>query len=125
MKNQKFRKLKVWEKAIAFVEVIYRLTQNFPKIEQYGLTSQIRRASLSISLNIAEGSGVESQIEFNRFIAIALRSTYEVNCAIEIAERLNYIESKLAEELFSKCDEISTMLSGLSKKIKKDLNAES
>ena len=73
-----------------FIEQIYKITDKFPKTEMYGLTNQIRRAALSIALNIAEGSGAGSDNEFNRFLNIALRSGYEVMCGIEVAKRLNY-----------------------------------
>lgn len=118
MKEQKFRKLKVWNKAIDFVEDIYKISSKFPKEEIYGLTSQIRRASTSVALNIAEGSGANSDNEFIRFLNIALRSTYEVICGIEIAERLKYLNENELNSLSSKCDEISAMITGLKKSLK-------
>ncbi|MCU0666118.1 MAG: four helix bundle protein [Candidatus Omnitrophica bacterium] len=78
MEIQKFKKLQVWSKAMDFIEQVYLKTSKFPESECYGLTSQIRRASVSIALNIAEGSGSGSDLEFKRFLNIALRSSYEV-----------------------------------------------
>ena len=99
MKEQKFRKLEVWSKAMDFIENIYSVTSKFPKEEVYGLTSQIRRAALSIALNIAEGSGAASDDDFNRFLTISLKSSYEVMCGIEVAVRLKYILGNDSEYL--------------------------
>jgi len=68
-----FRKLRVWQRAMDFVPEIYRLTKQFPKSEQFGLTSQVRRASISIPLNIVEGAGAGSNAEFQHFLNYALR----------------------------------------------------
>ena len=70
-REQKFRKLTVWHKSLDFIEDIYKLTQEFPNHELYGLTSQLRRAALSVAMNIAEGSGTGSDREFNRFLNIS------------------------------------------------------
>ena len=115
MKNQKFRRLDVWDRSMKFIAAIYRITLKFPSYELYGLMAQMRRAATSIALNIAEGSGSRSDTEFNRFLNIALRSSYEVSCAIEIADNLNYLNNEGAQELMKECDEISAMISGLSK----------
>jgi len=118
MREQKFRKLKVWEKAMDFIEQIYRNTAKFPSTETYGLTSQLRRAATSIALNIAEGSGSGSDKEFNRFLNISLRSSYEVMCGIEVAGRLKYCGKDDVDALLKQCDELSAMLFGLKKKLK-------
>ena len=120
MKEQKFRKLNVWNKAIDFVEEIYRLSNRFPDEELYGLTSQVRRAATSIALNIAEGSGADSDKEFKRFLTIALRSNYELMCGIEIASRLKYCAITEKEHILIKSDELSAMLVGLKRKLKAD-----
>lgn len=101
-----------------FIEQIYRTTQKFPVQETYGLTSQLRRASTSIALNIAEGSGSGTDGEFKRFLNIALRSAYEAICAIEIAKRLGFCSIQEANILKSGCNEISAMLTGLKKYLK-------
>ena len=75
-----FRNLKIYKRAIDYSIELYKMTSNFPKEEIYGLTSQIRRAALSIALNIAEGSGNTSEKEFKRFLEISLRSVYRSNC---------------------------------------------
>lgn len=117
MREQKFRKLEVWNKAMNFIEEIYRITNKFPTNETYGLTSQLRRSAISIALNIAEGSGAGSDNEFKRFLTITLRSAYEVMCGVEIAKRLNYCDEVETSKLFKNCDEVSAMLSGLKKKL--------
>lgn len=114
-----FRELKVWERAIVFVTAIYALSQNFPRAEQFGLTSQLRRAAVSISLNIAEGSGASSNVEFVRFLEISRRSVYEVITALEIANRLQYAPGDELKTLMREADEVAAMISGLIKSLQK------
>ena len=90
MKGHNFRNLKIYQRAIEFALEIYKISRLFPNEEIYGLTSQIRRAVTSISLNIAEGSGNKSVKEFKRFLEIALRSDYEVMTCLEVAYKLSY-----------------------------------
>ena len=85
-----FRKLKVWRRAMDFVVDIYQVSAGFPRSEQFGLTSQVRRAATSIPLNVAEGAGCSSNPEFRRFLGYAQRSAYEVMTGLEIARRLGY-----------------------------------
>ena len=120
MKEQKFRKLKIWQKAMDFVEKIYKTTNKFPNEETYGLTSQLRRAATSVALNIAEGSGSDSDAEFNRFLSIAHRSNYEIMCGVEIAKRLNYVTEDNFNLLLKNSNELSAMLFGFKKKLKAD-----
>lgn len=100
-----------------FIEEIYSITNKFPVNETYGLTSQLRRSAISVALNIAEGSGAGTDNEFKRFLNIALRSAYEVMCAIEVAKRLNYCNEIETNKLLKSCDEVSAMLTGLRKKL--------
>jgi four helix bundle protein len=86
-----FRKLLVWQRAVDFAVCVYVETKKFPADERIGLSSQLRRAACSISLNIAEGSGNRSSLEFKRFLQIALRSGYEVSTGMMIAYRLAYL----------------------------------
>ena len=117
MRQQKFRKLDIWNKGIDFVENVYKLTNKFPSKELYGLTSQLRRAATSIVLNIAEGSGAGSDGEFNRFLTIAHRSNYEVMCGFEIAKRLKYTEEDETSNILKESDELSAMIFGFKKKL--------
>jgi four helix bundle protein len=115
MKKHNFRNLKIYQRAIAYAVEIYKISRNFPKEELYGLTSQIRRAVISISLNIAEGSGNKSEKEFQRFLEIALRSDYEVIACLEIALKLNYCCNDDFSRLSAEADEIAAMITGFSK----------
>lgn len=117
MKEQKFRKLEVWKKAIDLVKDIYKITNGYPSSELYGLTSQLRRAATSVVLNIAEGSGSGSDNEFRRFLSMSLRSSYEIMCGLEIAKKLGYGTNADTDCLMSKCEEISAMVSGLKKRL--------
>jgi four helix bundle protein len=113
----KFRELEVWQRAMEFTTAIYRVSAGFPHAEQFGLTSQIRRAAISIPLNIAEGAGAGSNAEFRRFLSYALRSAYEVMTALEIAQRLEYCSSEQVQELLGEVDEIAAMIVGLSRSL--------
>lgn len=112
-----FRKIKVYQRAIDFTVKIYHVSQKFPKDELFEITSQIRRAVTSVSLNIAEGSGNKSNKEFQRFLEIALRSDYEVMTCLEIALKLKYCEQEDYEKLIIEADEIAAMIVGLSKSL--------
>jgi four helix bundle protein len=100
-----------------FVMEIYQVSSGFPRSEQFGLTSQIRRAALSIPLNIAEGAGAGSNSEFQRFLNYALRSSYEVMSALEIARKLGYITANEPTQLLDEVDELAAMIVGLSRKL--------
>ena len=113
----KYRELKVWQRAMGFTITVYRETQGWPQSERYGLTSQIRRAATSISLNIAEGAGNTSNKEFCRFLEFGLRSSYEVMTAIDIARGLEYFSSERADALLAEADEIAAMIVGLMKSL--------
>lgn len=108
----------MWNKSTTFVTDIYKVTEKFPNREIYGLTDQIRRAAISICLNIAEGSGAGSDLEFSRFVTIAKRSVFEVIAGLEIAINLGYIDRRSAEILMDNADELAAMLTGLVKKLR-------
>ena len=113
----KFRKLSVWKKSMDFVNQVYVITRDFPKFEQFCLTSQLRRSSLSIPLNIAEGAGSGSDREFKRFLRISLRSIYETITSLEIAQNQKFINNKHFNKLTKEADEIAAMTSGLIKRL--------
>jgi four helix bundle protein len=117
-KKQKFRKLLIWQKAMLFISHIYQYSSEYPKQEMFGLTDQIRRAAVGISLNIAEGSGSGSDKEFARFLRMALRSLYEVMAACEIAQMLKYQKVSDSEKLLIEAEELARMIGGLLKKLK-------
>jgi len=116
MKN--FKKLKVWQKGIELVVDIYNKSQTFPKEEIYGLTSQIRRSSVSIPSNIAEGSGRNSDKEFNRFLDISLGSSFELETQLIIAHDLKFLSDSDFETLNDNTIEVQRMISGLQKSLK-------
>lgn len=103
-----------------FIEEIYKVTNKFPSKELYALTSQLRRAAISVALNIAEGSGTGSDKEFSRFLSIALRSIYELMCGMEIAVRLNYCPQEESDSIFESSDELAAMITSFKKKLKAD-----
>jgi four helix bundle protein len=114
-----FRKLKVYERAIANATQIYRITRNFPQEELYGLTSQMRRAASSIVLNIAEGAGNTGNREFMRFLNFSMRSGYECIACCDLAKNVGALEASVAEELTQEADEIIAMLVGLRRTLSK------
>jgi four helix bundle protein len=120
MNNEKFdfESLKVYRKALDYIDFVYTATRSFPKTEVFSLTDQLRRASISICLNIAEGSG-GSKAEFNKFLKIARRSTRECVAITEIAYRQQFIESETKEQSRSLCSELSKMITGLIKSLKR------
>ncbi|MDL1896579.1 four helix bundle protein [Anaerolineae bacterium CFX7] len=108
-----YKELKVWQKGMDFVVAVYAATHVFPKDELYGLTSQLRRAAVSIPANIAEGAGCDSDAEFARFLDFSIRSSYECVVHLQIAERLGYLNKEKADTLVAAAEEISKMLVGL------------
>ena len=107
-----FEKLEVYHKAIDFVSDIYILTKKFPKDELFGLTGQLRRAAVSISLNISEGSA-RTKKDFSRFIDMARGSVFECAAVLQISLKLSYLDRKEYNDLESKLTDLSKMLSGL------------
>lgn len=115
---QDFTKLKVWQKAHTFTINLYKISSTFPSEEKFGLTNQIRRASVSIESNLAEGAGRSSSKEFSRFLDIAQGSAFEVKCQILIAKDLSYIDNQKSELLMEKINEVSRMITSLNQKLK-------
>ncbi len=109
----RFEKLDVWHKAIEFADLVYALTRTFPDAERFGLTSQMRRASVSISSNIAEGSARSSNKEFTRFLEIAYGSLMEDVSQSQIACRQSFLQQHDREVLYGKAEQLARMLSGL------------
>jgi four helix bundle protein len=110
---QSFRELKVWQRAMELTVAVYRLTQDFPREEQYGLTAQIRRSAVSIPSNIAEGQGRLSTGEFRQFLAIARGSNCEVQTQLEIARTLRFGKLRLIDEAEGLSNEVRKMLFGI------------
>lgn len=106
-----YKDLQVWKDSMDFVVDIYRLTQNFPHSELYGLTSQLRRSSVSVPSNIAEGSGRKYTKEYVRFLYISKGSLFEVETQLEISSRLGY--TKNADYFSERIKHIRVMLTSL------------
>ncbi len=113
-----FRDLDVWKKSMELSVDIYNITQSFPSTELYGLTSQLRRAAVSVASNIAEGSGRSSTKEFLQFLNIANGSLAEIETQLELAYRLNYIQSI---EIQPNINHIRSMIFGLIRSLRKKL----
>ena len=114
---QRFTELKVWQLAHALVLNIYRHTTGFPPNERYALTSQLRRAALSVPTNIAEGSKRISRQDYARFINIAEGSLAETEYLLMVARDLGYMETPAANSCFSEVAKIAGMLHALRKKV--------
>lgn len=112
-----YRDLLIWQKSMALVTEIYRLSKSFPKDETYGLVSQMRRCAVSVPSNIAEGSGRNSTNDYIRFLYIAIASLYELQTQIEIALNLQYLSKTDFDKLYESSREIERMLSSLIKKL--------
>ena len=115
---QDFKKLKVWEVSHRVTLDIYRVTQNFPKQEMYELTSQIRRASVSVPANIAEGCGRASPADFARFLQIAVGSASELEYHLILARDLSFLSPNDYDRLAGSTIESKRMLASLIQKVK-------
>jgi four helix bundle protein len=115
------RDLIAWQKAMNLVTSIYKASKNFPKEELYGLTSQLRRAAVSIPANIAEGQGRRSKPEFRQFLGHARGSLLEVDTHLEIALRLEYLNPKEHSQLHEQLKEIGRIINGLLRSLTSDL----
>jgi len=113
-----FKKLIVWQKSRELVKDIYLITKKFPKEEIFGLTSQIRRATVSIALNIVEGSGRGTDKEFARFLDIAFGSALEVEAQIILSSDLEFITNEEYDILNLKIEEIQKMINKLTNSLR-------
>ena len=112
-------RLDVWNKSMELVLTIYKETEAFPSTEKFGLTSQLRRASVSIPANIAEGAARTSIKEFNHFLSNAQGSASEVETELLIARRLGYLSQLKYQSLRLVLDDIGRMLTGLSQHLRR------
>ena len=108
-----YRDLRVWQQSMDLAEEIYRLTEGFPKHELYGLTSQLRRAAVSVASNIAEGKGRQTDKDFVNFLYHARGSLLEVETQIELARRLKYVVVKDEENILERTKSVGQQLAGL------------
>ncbi len=107
----RFKDLEIWKKSRLFCSEIYTVTANFPDSEKFGITNQLRRASVSIPSNIAEGSSRNSNKDFSRFLEIAIGSAYEIETQLLISADLGFLKDDKLEILIIRLDEIIKMTS--------------
>jgi four helix bundle protein len=119
MQIDNYRDLVVWNRAIDFVAEVYRVSAVFPREEQFGLTAQMRRASVSISANIAEGSGRATSRDLLNFLSYARGSLKEAESMVFVAQRLRFVSPADCIETLGLADETSRMLAGLRSSIEK------
>ena len=117
----KFEDLKVYEKALDFVDLAYEISKNFPSTEKFGLTSKFTRAAVSIALNIAEGSS-DSDKQFNRFLQMALDSVNECVVCATISKRQKFISNQTNDTIREKLVELSKMITSLQKYLRNKTN---
>ncbi|MCQ9207627.1 MAG: four helix bundle protein [Omnitrophica bacterium] len=113
-----YKDLEVWKKSVELVKEIYNITKKFPKEEQFGITSQMRRCSISISSNISEGKTRQYVNEYIQFLYIALGSCSEINTQTIIAKELNFIKQAELDLLSEKIDHVSRMIRNLIKSLR-------
>ncbi|MBT3390787.1 MAG: four helix bundle protein [Chloroflexi bacterium] len=119
-----FKKIIVWQKADDLAVAIYGITHSyFPDAEKYGLTSQIRRAAVSVAANIAEGSGRHTPADFLRFLGFAQGSLSEVEYHLHLAHRLGYVDDAVYQNLEDQRAEVGRVLTGFIKAVRKQKNA--
>jgi four helix bundle protein len=112
-----FKDLKVWQRSMDIAVVLYKVTNQFPREELYGITAQIRKAAVSVPSNISEGFGRYHNREYKQFLHIALGSCAEMTTQLILAMRLEYVQSATAEKILKEMEEISKMLMALIVKV--------
>ncbi len=105
-----YRKLRVWNRAISLTLEVYRITEHFPHAERFGLTSQLRRAAVSVASNIAEGHARTTRGEYKHFLSIARGSVVEIEVQLTLAEQLGYVQSPTITSALDHCDAVSRMI---------------
>ena len=118
MDSKNFRDLRVWQLGMQLAEEVYRLSQQFPKHETYGLGSQIQRAAVSIPANIAEGHAIGSTKDFARFLGIAQGSLAELETHLMLAERMKYGNPVEIQSMLGRCGEEARMLRALRRSVR-------
>src|SRR5205085_5341236 len=114
--------LDAWKKAVEFVVVLYRVTESFPKDERFGLTSQIRRAAVSVPANIAEGAARHSDKEYLHFVSIAQGSCSELETEILIAQKIGFINEEIYLNLRQELESIGRLIIGLANYLKRKIS---
>ena len=110
-----FKDLKIWQRGVELVKLIYQITSNFPSVEKYGIVSQMRRAAVSVPSNIAEGFMRRHNKEYKQFLYIALGSLAELETQIIISKELDFIKAEQSNDMLSVITELNKMTTGLIK----------
>ena len=113
------QKLDLWQRSMDFVVAIYRVTEQFPKEEKFGLTSQLRRTAVSVAANVAEGAAKTSAKDFRRYLSNSQGSTSEIETELLIALRLNYLDEADFRLLSRDLDDVGRMITGLSRSLQR------
>jgi four helix bundle protein len=113
MRVQSYRDLRVWKTAVELTLEVYRITESFPPSERFGLTSQLRRAAISVASNIAEGHARSTRGEFRNFLSVARGSAVEVEVQLFVAEQIGYARAPMLVKARDYCDAISRMITKL------------
>jgi four helix bundle protein len=111
----KFEKLEVWQLALEYIDMIYKVAELLPKNEEYNLRNQITRAATSVALNIAEGSTGQSDAEQNRFLGMALRSLIETVACLHLIKRRNYVPTEAVQPVYAFSEKLSIKLQAFRK----------
>jgi four helix bundle protein len=125
MKVKQFRDLKTWQRAMVLAREVYEVTRSFPKEEMFGLTSQMRRAAVSIPSNIAEGQGQLTDKGFILYLSRARGSLYELETQAELAESFGFLKKTESDSLLNACGELGRMLHGLTNSMKEEKDQRS
>jgi four helix bundle protein len=112
-----YKELIVWQKAVDLSFNVYKILENFPNDERFGIISQIKRCAVSVPSNIAEGAGRNTDKEFNHFLGIALGSSFELETQLIIANKLEYLDTKVCNNTLDQVTEIQKMIYSLKKSI--------
>ena len=112
-KPKHYKELLVWQKGMNLAKLVYKLTMRFPAEQRYGLTSQLRRAAISVPSNIAEGQGRRTTADFVKYLSIAYGSLREVETQALIARRLNYVAEVALNKVLNHAGEVGRLLNGL------------
>ncbi|MEO0091516.1 MAG: four helix bundle protein [candidate division WOR-3 bacterium] len=114
-----FEKLEVWRLAVDLIKRIYKISLNLPKSESNNLSNQMKRAAVSVALNIAEGRASDSDAEFRRYLGISLKSLIEVIACIKVCQSLNFISGTEANEICKYCDKVEAKIKSFRKTLRK------
>lgn len=124
MPVQSYRDLHVWQEAMSIAEAIYLLSRSFPQAELYGLTTQMRRASVSIAANIAEGNGRETSGSYIHFLRISQGSLKELETHLFLVQRVGIADAARIEPILDNCDKLGRMLRALIRAIQEKNRTE-